>query len=112
MNAILKLLRQMQGTFRSLSTPNKILYSAPIVLVAASLAYLLYSTNRTEYTTLFSRLSESDMAAVVDSLKKNKTVYQLTDTGSISVPKEQLYDIRLSLAAEGVPKGPTEAGQH
>jgi flagellar M-ring protein FliF len=106
MNAILKLLRQLQGTFRSLSTPNKILYSAPIVLVAASLAYLLYSTNRTEYTTLFSRLSESDMAAVVDSLKKNKTVYQLTDTGSISVPKEQLYDIRLSLAAEGVPKGP------
>jgi flagellar M-ring protein FliF len=106
MNPILRFLQQVKGTFQSLSTPHKILYAAPILLVAVSLSYLIYTTNRTEYAPLYSRLSDSDMASVVESLKKNKTPYRLTDSNSISVSKDQLYEIRLSLAAEGVPKGP------
>lgn len=43
---------------------------------------------------------------MVHKLKEKKIPYRLSQNGTaILVPKEQVYDIRLSLAAEGLPKG-------
>jgi flagellar M-ring protein FliF len=105
MNALLASLQRLKDTFLALPRTQKVLYGSSILMVAASLMYLAYFTNQVDYVPLFSRLSESDMAAIVETLKKKKTPYLLTDSGTVSVPKEQLYDIRLSLAAEGIPKG-------
>jgi flagellar M-ring protein FliF len=43
---------------------------------------------------------------MVNKLKERKTPFQLTNNGTtILTPKEQVYDLRLSLATEGLPKG-------
>jgi flagellar M-ring protein FliF len=106
MSRVLLALQQLKDRFLSLSRPHKLLYGSLVVLVALSLAYLFFVANRVEYVPLYSRLSEGEMSAVVEGLKKKKIPYQFSDGGSISVPREQLYDARLSLAAEGIPKGP------
>ncbi|MGD9503711.1 MAG: flagellar basal-body MS-ring/collar protein FliF [Syntrophobacteraceae bacterium] len=106
MEAYRKYLEQLKTTYGNLSNPQKILSAGSLLILLGSLAYLLYSTNRTEYSPLFSELPQQEMATVVDALKAKKIPYKLNDGGGISVPKEQLLDVRLALAKDGLPKGP------
>jgi flagellar M-ring protein FliF len=105
MMALLESLQSLPGTFRALPGPQKVLYAGSILVLIATLAYLVHFSNQVDYVPLFSRLSEGEMGTIVENLKKKKIPYQLSEAGSVSVPKEQLYDIRLGLAAEGIPKG-------
>ena len=59
---------------------------------------------RTEYSVLFSRLTEADAAGIVTELKKQKVDYQLADGGTtIRVPAPRVHDIRLALMSSGTP---------
>lgn len=104
MNTLQAYLEQMKAIFSGLSRTQKILYTGATLLLAGSLAYILYFTSRAEYVPLFTGLSQSDMGEVANSLKAKKISYQLS-SNTIEVPKEQLYETRLALAAEGIPKG-------
>ena len=67
---------------------------------------LIYWNSQPEYQVLFSNLSQEDAGEMVAKLKEKKVPFQLSAGGSsILVNKEQVYDTRLSLAAEGLPKG-------
>ncbi len=67
---------------------------------------LIYWNSQPEYQVLFSNLSQEDAGEMVAKLKEKKVPFQLSAEGSsILVTKEQVYDTRLSLAAEGLPKG-------
>ena len=105
MKALLDSLQRSKDNFLALPGPQKLLYASVVLLVAASVMYTVYISNQVEYVPLFSRLSEGEMGTIVETLKKKKMPYQLSASGSLSVPKEQLYDIRLTLAAEGIPRG-------
>jgi flagellar M-ring protein FliF len=98
-------LQRLKANFQALPAPQKLLYSVTTMLVAAGLIYLVRLGNSTDYTLLYSGLSESDMGSVVEALKKDKTPYKLTDAGSVAVPSDKLYEVRLKLAAEGMPRG-------
>lgn len=105
MKAILDSLQRLKDTFLALPGPQKIIYLSVLLLLAGSLTYTVYLSNQVEYVPLFSRLSEGEAGTIVETLKKKKLSYQLSQTGTLSVPKDQLYDIRMSLAAEGLPRG-------
>jgi flagellar M-ring protein FliF len=105
MKALFENLQRLPGTFLALPGPQKILYAGCVAVLAATLSYLVHFSNQVDYVPLFSRLSEGEMGTIVENLKKKKIPYRLSETGSLSVPKEQLHDIRLSLAAEGIPRG-------
>jgi flagellar M-ring protein FliF len=58
------------------------------------------------YRPLFTNLSESDAAAIVQALRADKVPYQLEDGGrAVLVPAERLYELRLELASRGLPEG-------
>ncbi len=105
MDALLRLFKQLGTTFQRLTATQKLVTVGSIALLVASLACIFYLVNQVEYIAPFARLSESDTAAVVEALKKNKVPYRLSDTGTVQVPRDQVYDVRMSLAAEGVPRG-------
>jgi flagellar M-ring protein FliF len=105
MKALLKFIQQLRNTFLALPGPQKVLYSSAMLLAAGSLIYMVYFSNQVDYVPLYSRLSESEMGTIVENLKKKKIPYRLSETGGVSVPREQLYDVRLNLAAEGIPRG-------
>ncbi len=105
MNAFLKYFEQLKTVFQNLSPPQRIFSAGSFLVIVAALGYVAYNANKVEYTTLYSKLSQEDMGKVVEMLKAKKVPYQLSEGGSVSVPKEQLYESRLLLAKEGVPKG-------
>jgi flagellar M-ring protein FliF len=105
MNAFLRMLQQVRDSFQRLGGTQKMVAVTAVGLIIAAMAYVIYFINQVEYVSLFGRLAESDTAAVVETLKKNKIPYRLSETGTVMVPRDQLYDVRLSLATEGVPRG-------
>ncbi len=94
-----------KDSFLALPRPQKILALGSTFLLIGSLAYLAYTFNQVEYRPLYSELSEADLASVVQSLKEKKIPYKLTGSHAVSVPADKLYEIRLALAAEGLPRG-------
>ncbi|HYH35224.1 MAG TPA: flagellar basal-body MS-ring/collar protein FliF [Nocardioides sp.] len=58
------------------------------------------------YAPLFSNLASTDASAIVDELNAAGAAYELADGGgTIMVPNEQVYDLRLSMSGKGLPAG-------
>lgn len=105
MKSFLDLIGKWKTGFLSLSRARQILYVGSLAVVLGSLALLTYTVNRVEYTPLYSHLNEQDLGSVVETLKTKKIPYQLSGSGGVSVPREQLHEVRLLLATQGVVKG-------
>ncbi|MGV8074033.1 MAG: flagellar basal-body MS-ring/collar protein FliF [Syntrophobacteraceae bacterium] len=105
MKALLNLFEGIKVRFLAMSAPQKIFYAGTVAVLIGSLIFLVYTVNKVEYSPLNSRLSEEDLAVVVETLKSKKISYQLSGGNGIMVPKDQLPEVRLALASAGVLKG-------
>jgi flagellar M-ring protein FliF len=77
-----------------------------LLLSLAGFGSLIFWNNMPDYQILFSNLSPEDAGEMVNKLKDKKIPFQLSHNGtSLQIPKEQVYNTRLALAAEGLPKG-------
>ena len=56
------------------------------------------------YSVAYSGLSEADAGEIVQQLKDQGIQYRLKDGSTILVPADKVYDIRLAMAQEGLPK--------
>jgi flagellar M-ring protein FliF len=75
---------------------------AALILLAAVL--FAWWAMRTEYSVLFSRVSDGDAASIVNELKRQKVDYQLADGGAtIRVPADKVHDVRLALMSGNTP---------
>lgn len=75
------------------------------VSVALGVGAVLWS-QEPSYRPLFTGLADKDSAQVADALQKINTPYKVeAATGAILVPAERIYDLRLKLAGQGLPKG-------
>lgn len=95
---------RMSGAVKQFSLPQKTF--AVIALAAVLLGgFALYSwASKPTLAPLFSGLSATDASAVVDQLSAEGVTYELTDGGgTVMVPQDKLYAMRLKLAAAGLP---------
>ena len=77
-----------------------------IFAVVALLAAAVIWAGGSSYEPLFTGLEVSDQAAIVAYLRENKIPYQLDPAANaILLPRNQVYEVRLSLAQAGLPKG-------
>ncbi|RJQ47221.1 MAG: flagellar basal body M-ring protein FliF [Gammaproteobacteria bacterium] len=75
------------------------------VSVALGVGAVLWS-QEPSYRPLFTGLADKDSAQIVDALQKVNTPYKVeAATGAILVPADRIYDLRLKLAGQGLPKG-------
>lgn len=59
--------------------------------------------NQADYTLLFGDLDPSDASTVVETLRDEDIAYELRENGTaVYVPHEQVYELRLRFASEGV----------
>ncbi len=92
--------------FNELSQRQKLSAAAAIALAVAMLVGVWLWSRAPEYAVLFSNLEERDGGAIVTALQQQNVPYKLSPTGNaIMVPAETVHDIRLRLAAQGLPKG-------
>ncbi|HEX7387905.1 MAG TPA: flagellar basal-body MS-ring/collar protein FliF [Castellaniella sp.] len=74
--------------------------------VVAILVVLALWMREPEYRTLFSNVESRDGGAIVNVLSQRNVPYKFADNGStILVPADQVYTLRLELAAQGLPRG-------
>jgi len=77
--------------------------------IAAALGLIVAGwlwTQQPEYRVLFSNFSDRDGGAIVASLQQLNITYKFAEGGgAILVPANQVYDARLKLASQGLPKG-------
>lgn len=75
-----------------------------VVLCVALLIALTRAGTDLTMGSLYTGLGTEDAAQIVEKLKAAKVPYRLSDGGgTISVPREQIYEQRLALAKEGLP---------
>lgn len=106
MGFLRQLTQQILSIWQKLETRQKITFiiSAGAFLVVFIL--FLSWVSRPDYSLLYSNLSIEDAAQIVKKLKEDKIPYYLKEGGkAIFVPSSQVYETRLNLAMEGVPKG-------
>ncbi|MEJ2658126.1 MAG: flagellar basal-body MS-ring/collar protein FliF [Desulfobacterales bacterium] len=90
----------------SLPLSKKISMIFVIVLVMAGFALMFFWANQENYQVLFSNLSQKDGNAIVADLKKKNIPYKVEANGTmIMVPADKVYELRLSMAGDGLPNG-------
>jgi flagellar M-ring protein FliF len=88
--------------------PNgkKLLAAVGAAAVMAVMAGLWMWSQKPDYKVLFSNFTDKDGGAIVASLQQLNVPYKFADGGvAILVPAGQVHDVRLKLAAQGLPKG-------
>ena len=99
-------LTQVRGLWSGLTAIQRVVLFGTAVGLVVAFAGVLMWAGSPEYAVLYSRLASDDAAEVVERLKADKVPYQLRDGGStVAVPADQMHDLRLSLAAAGIPQG-------
>ncbi|CAB3744126.1 Flagellar M-ring protein [Achromobacter deleyi] len=85
--------------------PKPILLGAAAALVAIIVAVAMWSSEP-KYKVLFSNLDDRDGGAIVTALGTMNVPYKYNDTGTaLLVPADRVYDARLQLASQGLPRG-------
>jgi flagellar M-ring protein FliF len=90
--------------FAAMSSGRKIgLMVALAAIIALIVGNLLWS-KEPAYRVLFTNIPDKDGGAIVQSLQQMNVPYKLDPGGTISVTADKIYDVRLKLAAQGLPK--------
>jgi flagellar M-ring protein FliF len=96
---------QVVTFFKRLSMAQKIMLGTVVAGAVIAILVLVSVLNRPTYATLYSNLNPEDASKIVNKLKEKAVPYELEDGGkTIQVPKQQIYDLRLSFAGEGLPQ--------
>jgi flagellar M-ring protein FliF len=103
MNALFEQLRNILG---AIPLSRKLIMVAVLLLVCFGFAGLYMYGQQAAYQPLYGTLSTEDAATIADELRTRNVDFRVEGGGSlILVPAEQVYDLRLSLAGSGLPKG-------
>nr|WP_033598792.1 flagellar basal-body MS-ring/collar protein FliF [Helicobacter pylori] len=104
------LLQRIVDFFIKLNKKQKIALIAAGVLITALLVFLLlYPFKEKDYAqggygVLFERLDSSDNALILQHLQQNQIPYKILKDDTILVPKDKVYEERITLASQGIPK--------
>ncbi|WP_326900079.1 flagellar basal-body MS-ring/collar protein FliF [Kosakonia cowanii] len=87
------------------ANPRILFFVAAAAAISIVIA-LMFWAKEPDYRVLYSNISEEDGGAVVTQLKQMQVPYRFAEhDGSIEIPSEQIYEVRLKLAQQGLPKG-------
>ncbi|GHS19916.1 flagellar M-ring protein [Helicobacter pylori] len=104
------LLQRIVDFFIKLNKKQKIALIAAGVLITALLVFLLlYPFKEKDYVqggygVLFERLDSSDNALILQHLQQNQIPYKVSKDDTILIPKDKVYEERITLASQGIPK--------
>ncbi len=89
-----------------LSVTQKFFILLTGALIVAFVIFLVNLISSPAYGVLFTNLSIRDSGAIIEKLKEQKIPYRLEADGTvIRVPQNQVAELRINLAAEGLPEG-------
>ena len=85
---------------------NIVLVLGALTLVALLSVVVVRGYSNEQYAVLYTHLSPDDAGEILTVLQQEKIPYKVEGDGSIIlVPKDKVYEVRLQLAAKGLPHG-------
>ena len=103
-NNFSKLGKQLVDIWGQLGASQRIsVLAATFVLLAGLGTVTLWSSHK-DYGLLYGGLSDSESSKVVAALDDAKVPYKIGSGGSISVPSDKVYAMRMQLAGKGIPQ--------
>ena len=97
--------QQIKGIFLTMSAGKIMSLFILVVATIAGIVALVNWSGSPDYQPLYSNLAPEEAGEVIGILRDNKIEYKLSYDGStIQVPRERIYEIRLDLAAKGLPR--------
>ena len=99
-------LGELQMRFEALGMQQRLIVVAALFLFISALIFVTVSgRSKDDYRVLFSSVNERDGAAIVAALQQMNVPYKFTEGGAaILVPESSVYETRLRLAGQGLPK--------
>lgn len=108
---ITSLLGRVRGTVGAFSLAQRTLALIGVAVLVLGVAALSTWASKPTMTPLFTGLAASDASAIVDQLEAEGVAYELADGGSsVLVPADDVYAMRLAVAAAGLPTASDGAG--
>jgi flagellar M-ring protein FliF len=99
-------LQALVYNFTALPQRQRLALAAALAAAFALLVGVLLWSRQPDYAVLFSNLEERDGGAIVTALQQQNVPYKFSPGGgAILVPASQVHDVRLKLAAQGLPRG-------
>ncbi|PAF47326.1 flagellar M-ring protein FliF [Helicobacter sp. 12S02634-8] len=103
------LFQQVATLFARFNKKQKIVIIASVILIVTFIMFLLifplkgdkYSSG---YGVLFEGMNPSDNALVLQYLQQNQIPYKVPKDDTILIPKDRVYEERIALASQGIPK--------
>ncbi|MGE5593352.1 MAG: flagellar basal-body MS-ring/collar protein FliF [Betaproteobacteria bacterium] len=100
--------RQTRSLWDQMTSGQKLMVLLAVALGVVAMVLLLSRAGKTEMVALYTNLSASDAADIVAKLREMNVPYEISDGGTtIMVPVSDVYETRMSLASQGLPKGGT-----
>ena len=104
-----KLFKQLLDLYNRLNKRQKIAMIGGVVAIVAFLAFFIVFSIRdrnenANYAVLFDGLTPSDNALILQHLQSNNIPYKLQREDTILVPKDVVYEQRIALSSNGIPK--------
>jgi flagellar M-ring protein FliF len=98
-------IEELAGAFKSFSLIQKIAIMGGAAAILLAIIILVLWANKPVYKTLYGNLDETSRDQIERYLQDKNIPYRLQDNGkTITVPAEEVYDTRIDLAKEGIPK--------
>ncbi|WP_372682831.1 flagellar basal-body MS-ring/collar protein FliF [Desulfosarcina sp.] len=98
--------QQLKMALKGLTTGKLVAMAILVGGTVAGLAFLLTWSETGDLHPLYSNLAPEDAAEIVSQLKDKQIPYQLTMDGTgVRIPYEKIYETRLELASQGLPRG-------
>jgi flagellar M-ring protein FliF len=104
MNLILQLRQQFTEFWKRQSQIQRIVLMSLLVAGAAIITIFVVWSNNPTYAVAFSGLNETEAGKIVEKLQAAAIPYQLRNGTTILVPSSRVYEVRLSMATQGLPQ--------
>ncbi|MCX7198660.1 MAG: flagellar basal-body MS-ring/collar protein FliF [Proteobacteria bacterium] len=95
----------LQGFFRLTNVQKVVLLVGVAAAVAVAVAFVSWA-RMPDYKVLFSNVTDRDGGAIISALQQINVPYRMSEGGgAILVPSDRVYESRLRLAQQGLPRG-------
>jgi flagellar M-ring protein FliF len=99
-----KLFGQLGDIWGQLGAGQRINVIAATLMLVGALGAVAFWSSHADYALLYGGLSDTEAAKVTAALDESKVPYK-TGNGSILVPSDKIYSMRMQLASRGIPSG-------
>ncbi len=97
--------QQLVAIWGQLGLNQRISIVLATVMLAVGLGGIAFWSSRADYALLYGKLDEGEASKVIAALDEAKIPYKVRGAGTIMVPSDKVYQVRMQMAGKGIPQG-------